>query len=101
MKVFKSNYMCINWNTKFPFHNQETQKKKGSIFFLFYWWATRLEHFFHQVESYTSFGFILSNGDVIQEIKMSHVGSKAIAMLVGHPIEPRCVGMPSSNVLRL
>lgn len=60
-----------------------------------------LQHFLHQVETHARFALILSNGEVVEEVEVTHVGAVGIPMLVHKPFPLGGVGVARADVLGL
>lgn len=63
------------------------------------WWSTWLKHLLHQVETNTRFALVLSHSKVIQQVKMSHVGTVGITMLIDQPFPLAGVGVSCADIL--
>lgn len=74
--------------------------KLGIVRF-FCWWSTRLEHLLHQVEANPRLGLVLSDGEVVEQIKMSHVGAVRVPVLVYEPFPLTRVCVSCANVFGL
>lgn len=53
-----------------------------SIFRFVGWWTTWLQHLLHQVKADPSLALVLSDGEVIEKVKMAHVGAVRVSVLV-------------------
>lgn len=60
-----------------------------------------MEHLLHQVEADTGFALVLSDGEVVEQVKMSHVGAVRVSVLVHQPFPLAGVGVPCADVLGL
>ena len=63
--------------------------------------AARLEHLLHEVEPHPCLGLVLRDGEVVVEVKVSHVGGVGVAVLVGGPLELGRVCVARADVLGL
>lgn len=64
-------------------------------------WSTWLKHLLHQVKTDTRFALVLSDGEVVEQVKMSHVGAVRVSVLVDQPFPFAGVGVSCADVLRL
>lgn len=65
------------------------------------WRSTWLKHLLHQVEADTCFALILSDGIVVEQVKMSHVGAVGVPVLIDQPFPFAGVGVSCADVLGL
>lgn len=63
--------------------------------------STWLKHLLHQVEADTRFALVLSHGEVVEQVKVSHVGAVRVSVLVDQPFPLTGVGVSSADILRL
>ena len=63
--------------------------------------STWLKHLLHQVEADARFALVLSHGEVVEQVKMSHVGAVRVSVLVHQPFPLAGVGVSRADVLRL
>lgn len=71
------------------------------VLWLLWWWTTWLQHLLHQIKSDPCFCFILTNGKKVQQIKMPHIWSKRVPMLIYKPFKFCCICVTCSNILWL
>lgn len=64
-------------------------------------WSARLQHLLHQVEADARFALVLSHSEVVEQVKMSHVGAVGVPVLVDQPFPLAGVSVPRANVLGL
>jgi len=62
---------------------------------------TRLQHLLHQVEADPRLALVLRDGEVVEQVKVSHVGAVGVSVLVHQPLPLAGVGVARSNVLGL
>lgn len=60
-----------------------------------------MEHLLHQVEADSGFALVLSHGEVVEQVEMSHVGAVRVSVLVDQPFPLAGVGVSSADVLGL
>lgn len=60
-----------------------------------------MKHLLHQVEADTRFALVLSDGEVVEQVKMSHVGAVRVSMLVDQPFPLAGVCVSCADVLGL
>lgn len=72
---------------------------------LFLWffrgWSTRLEHSFHEVESYPGFAFIFADRKIVGHIVVAHIAGQRVSLLVGQPLVLGSICMTCSDVFAL
>lgn len=64
-------------------------------------WSTWLKHLLHQVEADTRFALVLGHGEVVEQVKMSHVWAVRVSVLVDQPFPFAGVSVSCADVLRL
>lgn len=65
------------------------------------WWSTRLQHLLHQVEADARFALVLCHSEVVEQVKMSHVGAVRVPVLVDEPFPLAGVSVSRADVLGL
>ena len=75
--------------------------QESLIFWPLWWWATRLQHFLHEIETHSCFGFIFHQGKIVQHVGMAHVWCITVSVLVCEPFPLICIGMACSYIFRL
>lgn len=60
-----------------------------------------MKHLLHQVEANTSFALVLSHGEVVEQVEVSHVGAVRVPVLVHQPLPLAGVSVSCADVLRL
>lgn len=63
--------------------------------------SARLQHLLHQVEADARFALILGHSEVVEQVKMSHVGAVGVPVLVDQPFPLAGVSMSRTDVLGL
>lgn len=63
--------------------------------------AAGLQHLLHQVESNPSLALVLGDGEVVEEVEMTHVGAVRVSVLVHQPFPLGGVGVTGADVLGL
>lgn len=79
----------------------KTQYTDLSIVRLVCWRSTGLQHLLHQVEADPCFALVLGNGEVVEQVKVSHVGAVRVPVLVHQPLPFAGVRMACADVLGL
>lgn len=64
-------------------------------------WSARLQHLLHQVEADARFALILGYSEVVEQVKMSHVGAVRVPVLVHQPFPLAGVSVSRADVLGL
>lgn len=60
-----------------------------------------MEHLLHQVEADSGFALVLSYGEVVEQVKVSHVGAVGVSVLVDQPFPLAGVSVSCADVLGL
>lgn len=63
--------------------------------------STWLQHLLHQVEADARFALVLGHGEIVEQVKMSHVRAVRVPVLVDQPFPLAGVGVPRADVLGL
>lgn len=64
-------------------------------------WSTRLQHLLHQVEADARFALVLGHSEVVEQVKMSHIGAVRVPVLVDQPFPLAGVSVSRADVLGL
>ena len=62
---------------------------------------TGLQHLLHQIEAHTGLALILGDGEVVEQVKVAHVGTVGVSMLVHQPFPLSGVRVARADVFRL
>lgn len=60
-----------------------------------------LQHLLHQVEAHARLTLVLGDGEVVEEVKVTHVGAVRVPVLVDEPFPLGGVGVARADVLGL
>lgn len=78
----------------------ENTKNLGIIRFVCRW-STWLKHLLHQIETDTRFALVLGHGEVVEQVKMSHVRAVRVSVLVDQPFPFAGISVSCADVLGL
>lgn len=76
-------------------------KKELGIIRFVHRWSTWLKHLLHQIEADAGFALILGHREVVEKVKVSHVGAVGVSVLVDQPFPFAGVSVSGADVFGL